>query len=238
MQLLSRVLCAAILLNAAAAQAYEPVYESQGFTLGRSEFDPAVPISVSSDTGNAVSFSLWGMEEGLFSSTDSSHQPWSNDYKTLQAAYGITVKDGYRITGITVTGTFHGSLDPAEWTMPGDANNHLRFGLHAGVLPFSTSESDVDGQQAFMLGTGAVALDGEFGLWLDGSSESSAASVWYYDEMYNEEYWLGSQATAGMRDLTMTVTVAAVPEPGTYAMLVAGLGLLGAVARRRNASTL
>jgi hypothetical protein len=32
------------------------------------------------------------------------------------------------------------------------------------------------------------------------------------------------------------VTVSAVPEPATYGMLLAGLGLVGAVARRRSTS--
>jgi hypothetical protein len=35
---------------------------------------------------------------------------------------------------------------------------------------------------------------------------------------------------------TWTMGVAAVPEPETYAMLLAGLGLVGAVARRRSAT--
>lgn len=41
----------------------------------------------------------------------------------------------------------------------------------------------------------------------------------------NYEYYYG--ATIGV------ASVAAVPEPGTYAMLLAGLGLVGAIARRR-----
>lgn len=43
--------------------------------------------------------------------------------------------------------------------------------------------------------------------------------------------YAGSQATFGLDTLTIA---AAVPEPETYAMLLAGLGLMGAVARRRN----
>ena len=49
---------------------------------------------------------------------------------------------------------------------------------------------------------------------------------------------LGDNAGTGSYYLgkTYSVNVAAVPEPETYAMLVAGLGLLGAVARRRRVS--
>ncbi|MDD5481180.1 FxDxF family PEP-CTERM protein, partial [Rhodoferax sp.] len=41
------------------------------------------------------------------------------------------------------------------------------------------------------------------------------------DDDKNSQFYLSS------------MTVAAVPEPETYAMLLAGLGMLGAVARRR-----
>jgi len=61
--------------------------------------------------------------------------------------------------------------------------------------------------------------------------------------------------TSGLENLTLTVsglargtasyggsfavggTVSAVPEPGTYAMLIAGLGLIGFMRRRRSSST-
>jgi len=42
-------------------------------------------------------------------------------------------------------------------------------------------------------------------------------------------------AEAGV-SLNGSLTIAAVPEPETYAMLLAGLGLMGAVARRRKAA--
>jgi hypothetical protein len=47
--------------------------------------------------------------------------------------------------------------------------------------------------------------------------------------------YLGDAANAqGIDDLFAAGAVAAVPEPGTYALMLGGLGLLGAVARRRN----
>jgi hypothetical protein len=45
----------------------------------------------------------------------------------------------------------------------------------------------------------------------------------------------GSGATADSLTLNITAT-ASVPEPETYAMLLAGLGVLGAVARRQRRS--
>ncbi|MBK9347554.1 MAG: PEP-CTERM sorting domain-containing protein [Burkholderiales bacterium] len=41
-------------------------------------------------------------------------------------------------------------------------------------------------------------------------------------------------ASAGGASYGGNIGVTAVPEPETYAMLLAGLGLMGAIARRRN----
>ena len=48
---------------------------------------------------------------------------------------------------------------------------------------------------------------------------------------------LATGAATKVGDFVGTInglTVAPVPEPETYAMLIAGLGLIGAVSRRRN----
>lgn len=43
-----------------------------------------------------------------------------------------------------------------------------------------------------------------------------------------------AQVVNGSQDLTFSATVSAVPEPGTWAMMLTGFGLVGAAMRRRN----
>ncbi len=49
------------------------------------------------------------------------------------------------------------------------------------------------------------------------------------------KYWLNLKGTGS--EAMYSVTLAPVPEPETYAMLLAGLGLIGAIARRRKTTT-
>jgi len=88
----------------------------------------------------------------------------------------------------------------------------------------------------------------EFALWLDGVKQSWSSSG------YSGSYYTGTLSDlvlgAGSHTFTIELTalapgytsggatatfsaLAPVPEPETYAMLLAGLGLMGAVARRR-----
>ncbi len=52
-------------------------------------------------------------------------------------------------------------------------------------------------------------------------------------EYFTSVQWFGENAT-GVTDVQLGITTA-VPEPETYAMMLAGLGLLGFAARRRKA---
>ncbi|MDP3538839.1 MAG: PEP-CTERM sorting domain-containing protein [Azonexus sp.] len=60
-----------------------------------------------------------------------------------------------------------------------------------------------------------------------------AAATGIAKSVYNE-YLDGSSAVNAWVDSTNTLHIAAVPEPESYAMLLAGLGMIGFMARRRN----
>jgi hypothetical protein len=60
----------------------------------------------------------------------------------------------------------------------------------------------------------------------------SPLSNYAQGDIYNNWVSTGSSPGVGIR-VDASPTVATVPEPETYAMLLAGLGLMGAVARRR-----
>jgi hypothetical protein len=91
--------------------------------------------------------------------------------------------------------------------------------------------------------TGPLALFG-YGGTLDGVAFSSLAggtgSITRNLSAGNHSIHISGNLTSGSNmsyggGLTLTA-VAAVPEPETYAMLLAGLGVIGAIARRRKAA--
>lgn len=239
MQLLSRALgAAAIFVVANSAQAFDPLIETSGFTLGTNSSEPVAGIALIGQTATSATFSLHGIVAGFPLSVDSSYQQYASDYRFWQNEYEIGVKAGYKITGISVTGSFFGSLTPAQWTMPGAAGNDLGFGFgtYHTEHPLESNwaqGTDLNGHKDFTLNLGRTALEGEFTVSFQGRNEVSAESVWYLDELSNEQYWLGSSASAGLGELTMTVNIAPVPEPQAWAMLLGGLALAGAVARQR-----
>ena len=103
---------------------------------------------------------------------------------------------------------------------PGYANNTsgVRFGNNiAGNLNFSNAGTVAN--NSYDSGLGFMRLDGL------ASGVARSTYTPYLDE--------GFAVRAYFNAATGTVTIAAVPEPETFAMLLAGLGLMGAIARRR-----
>ena len=73
--------------------------------------------------------------------------------------------------------------------------------------------------------------------WLGTETTSAPDGAWYFGT--GDGYQSAGTKSYGLYAMAVrTGDVAPVPEPETYAMLLVGLGLIGAVARRREARTL
>lgn len=97
------------------------------------------------------------------------------------------------------------------------------FGLQIGATNSAQTLSAYDSANALL---GSVSIP-------DQVSTSPFPHTGFYSLSYGGISKVVLSASAGDWIVVDNVT-AAVPEPETYAMLLAGLGLLGAVARRRN----
>ena len=174
---------------------------------------------------------------------------YTETFETVPVAKD-TVVAGFTQGGITYTG-FAGTPTPNVFvTSPGYTN----YG--AGLNPTTTSILAANGDEdilvsfasavhavgfdAYYNGLGPGTVDFFDGATLLGSIAYNGPAVLGFagyvgaGSSITSFRWtttLGGQLNTGIDN----VTVAAVPEPETYAMLLAGLGLLGFVARRRSA---
>lgn len=165
----------------------------------------------------------------------------NNNAPYIQSLFGET------FTG-TNSGTWGGIAhgDPGNWGIEGtNGSNFLGFnGAHGygEVVSFATAVNSValdvsrsngsaDGEITFQAFNGATFL---------GSATYSLGAInsWTHVSLNyagtTSVAWSGTGSSFhpfGVDNLSFNVT--AVPEPETYAMFLAGLGLMGAVARRR-----
>lgn len=234
-QLMTGLLFGAMLHVMPAAHAATSI-ETTGFSLrDAGGFDP-VDMSLLSDQNGTVRIAMPSLAP---SAVDPGY-----DFRLLELVG--SVHDGYRITSLTLSATLSGSLfvTPVEdcWgcsiDIPGSATNYGRLYLSVGIgdnwnrLPVGAVDN-VNGSQAFGM-TGTTDLDGDFALNIESHLAAQAQNTVqiiggmdWWDYKYYPSY-----ASAQLSDFVLTVQVAAVPEPETYAMLLAGLALLGVTARR------
>lgn len=107
----------------------------------------------------------------------------------------------------------------ATWMAPGAGFNFVS--PRSGPPGAGGIDGNADGRVTGLGGTQAVQWNAGEVLWIRWSLVNSA----------------GSKQGLAIDDLTLTVTAApAVPEPGTWALMLGGVTALGALARRRQAA--
>lgn len=159
----------------------------------------------------------------------------SNRY---DSGYQLSVREGYRITSIQWNLTFDGQLQQAVSPIdpPGQARNSTSNNIQltsggATLLADGRALQDLNGSQSVQVTFNDIGFASQYGLLLQ------------------SEVWMGAQgippngilpgipsfASMSLTGATLTIytQAAPVPEPGTYAMLLGGLALVGCVARRR-----
>ncbi|GGX98912.1 PEP-CTERM sorting domain-containing protein [Pseudoduganella dura] len=247
--LLSNLLVGAPLAHA--AQELNPT----GFTLALTEalYPSEFDMRVLSDNGGTVQIALPGAIPITSPVQSASHGTEYLNGDDTWAKLGGAVREGYRITSVTLSGVLSGAFDIGQpdrvcgtgcTGTAGVAGNAARIdwtiGNHGATTSLPTRYTDITSPQAFS-STFTGQVEGDFTLDVSSALEAYALSanqlVHHLSgdfEWYEQLYWETTSSIA-LSDLTLTVQVSAVPEPGTYAMVLAGLGLMGFAARRREA---
>lgn len=165
------------------------------------------------------------------------------DQSGLSAHYvsGVTDFESFVASGVVHTGGDYTSwVSPAHvssgyFTFDLGATYNLSkfvmwngtYGLNASVNGFSISTSNVSDFSTFT----------DVGIFT-GNQQHYGATVYDLQDTSARYVKLSirgnfGSAFTGVGDIAFDTTVSAVPEPETYALMLAGLGLVGAVARRR-----
>jgi hypothetical protein len=175
---------------------------------------------------------------GSFEATSQSNGTWAN-YSSLpgwtSGSLGIELRNN--VEGAAQDGVKYVELDTTgnsfiEQTIHGTGLVELSF-YYSARPNTSTSTNDL-----------TFSLGGFSDTVLHGVGNSTSLHSWQH---YTGQVDLGTSGSAVLRfDAAGTsdrvggsldnISVTAVPEPETYAMLLAGLGLMGAIARRRRAN--
>ncbi len=230
--------------------------ESTGFSIGLTGgYYPELTgfdMQLLSDNGGSVQIGLSGAGPLLnpVHATATEYEYANGDYGWTQL--GGKVKQGYRITSITLSGAFSGALQAGQPDAVCGSNCISQAGIatNAGGITWlvtgdgsvTTDVGQLDNVTSPQLLTRTVTrgLDGDFTLDINSvlGVYTRAAQHSIYHNVNNEFEWVEevfwpSEGSISLDGMTLTVQIAAVPEPGTYAMLLAGLGLVGFAARRR-----
>lgn len=204
-------------------------------------------VTLLSDAGGVTKLGMTSLASSL--SMDTGGGSMSNG-DLYTGVFDISVRNGYRVTGFSFAATLVGVLQVAEapagasMVKPGNASNSGSMEASALTGPNGQRiagekyrQENLDGTQDILLQGLGLSLTDPFTMFISGSSYVSAQLGEYRVNGHDYSYDVSLPAYASYRFVnpTLTIFTSPVPEPGTYAMLLAGLALCGAVGwRRRN----
>ena len=185
----------------------------------------------SSNAGGFYSFGSAGSTERALGSVA------SGSTGTLNYALSLTNNSGALINSFTL------GFDGEQWRNGGVAATHtltLQYGFGASYAAVTSWLSPGTGFDfSSVVGTTTAApIDGNVTGRVAGLGGTVATNWAVGDTLWIR--WTDVDNTGGdhglaIDNINLSVTAAAVPEPGTYALMLAGLGAVGFIARRRRA---
>lgn len=191
---------------------------------------------------------------GLYASGGNFYQ--ESLYAVFNVPLAFTANSGYQITGYTITYTGTYGLQNVGSVSLSDATAYFSDSVNAGPggnnLPFSAI--------GLVSGAALDAVAGQFNATADytyidvfvgfvevfshyesvpyncdgdgNNCQYMEVEVYRQEAVYEQQGMIGD-ANISLNSIQVVANVVAVPEADTYAMLLAGLGLLAGVARRR-----
>jgi hypothetical protein len=172
----------------------------------------------------AFTFSTSAMADTFsFTGTDITQEPWVSPYDDTEEPLGfrVTGPEGFSLTAF---GAY-----PYAWQ---DTTVVLGFAGAPNTtysIDWAASWLDVNGAQVSLADFAPTAADAGLAAHAWGGNGLTAGAAWVFTASAVDTFGIGGGS--------ITYNVTSVPEPETWAMLLAGLGVMGATARRRSRRT-
>ena len=187
-----------------------------------------------SNAGNVFTFS--GLDYSTNSNGIRAGTSGSFYNASISDAVTITAKTGYQLTGVVSSAT--GVLQVGSGKQVGSEASANAYGASSWVT--NTGSFGATSSGAVQVATlGVNSYESLSYVTSDAGMVNFAPGTTFAKSSYQfsgntSATGAVSYAFASQDTVSYAVAVSAVPEPETYALLLAGLGLMGAVVRRRN----